>query len=123
MMLLSALFRHPAASQLDQAEWNRKRDSEARRRQALLESGELEADDSNGLIGETHWKPRRQRWTTEEPRTPGLWFCRTADGPTRVVEVFLRHGALWFGYTDIPAAPVRGSGLRWGESPLEEPIS
>lgn len=128
-MLLSALFRHPAASQLDQAHWNRKH-TPAQPETALAVvqpprrnvHGDPYMEVSSG-VGDVYYAAEPPHWTKEPPTHPGVFWVRVdADSPRRVVEVYLRERELRFGWTDVPDAPVHGSGLIWSDRPIREPL-
>lgn len=114
-----SVFRAPAADDLAEDEYDREVEAEQKRRQQLLESGELEADDANGIT-EIRWAPRRMRWTRTEPCTAGLYAVRVNDGPRHVVEVYKAGGVLMAIWTDIPAFRVAGCGFEFSDRPYPE---
>lgn len=76
----------------------------------------------SAVVGVYEVRPR-PRWTNAEPHTAGLYFIRLGpDEPTRVADVYFDPIRGWcLEWSDIPARPLRGSGMQFSDRPIEEP--
>lgn len=116
-------LRSRAVQNLTAGEWQRQ-PYDIKRRQELLEEGEL-VEDTVGGIGEIHWAPLSPRSTRELPNAPGWWATRLRTYPQwTIVEVIMdKDRQLWWG--EGPHEPthqvVVEPGRYWSDRPYRLP--
>jgi len=129
VQLLDLVFRRPAADELADDEWDREYMAEHRRREQLLASGEMEADEAVSGISEVHWAARKPRVTSAAPTAPGFYAQRRLGTQQwGIVEVVAGpDGALWWAWGPREPAvrvdDVRTFGrFEWSDAPYALPV-